>query len=182
MKHKLLTGSAAFLAFLAYTPSSNADTVTTKTYVVQKDVPNVNTIDFSVFDVNQDGEYSMKEVGERLFKSFDSDGNGSVDNIEWTTKSVMTISPMEKRIFKFIDEDSDGITDVSVMEYDTFYKASGLIKFDTNHNGLSAKEFIGETFQKLDNDDDNMINLEEWKEAYLESTTFPNADQERYNQ
>ncbi len=180
MKQQFLMGAAAF-ALLSFAPSLHAETVTTKTYVQQKDVPNINTVDFSVFDLNGDGEYSMQEIGERLFKSFDGDGNGLIDNIEWTEKNVMTISPMDVKTFKFIDEDNDGMTEVSTVEYDTVFQASGLAKFDKNYNGLSAQEFIGESFQTLDDDNNNMINLEEWKEAYLETSTFPNAEPENYN-
>ncbi len=182
MKHKILTSSLALMSFMAFAPNAQSETVTTKTYVQQKDLKNVNTINFSAFDMNGDGEYSMEEVGERLFKSFDQDGNGVIDNIEWSKKTVMTITPMEEQTFTFVDTDDDGLVEKTTYEYDVFFKASKLAKFDENYDGLSAEEFIGENFHKLDDDNNNMINLEEWKEAYIESTVFPNAEPERYNQ
>lgn len=180
MTLKHLTISAAALALLAAAGAAQAETVTTRTYVQAQDMPNINEVDFTVFDTNGDGLYSMPEVGERLFKSFDKDGNGHIDNIEWDHKAVMTIVPMEKKTFHYIDSNDDGRVEKSIYTYETFYDASGLSMFDTNKNGLSAKEFIGVGYRKLDRDDNNMIDLSEWKEAYLSSRPRI-TDQDNYN-
>ena len=169
MTFKTLMYSAAALSIVAFADASIAETVTTKTFVQTKELPRVNQIDFSVFDMNRDGFYSMPEVGERLFASFDRDGNGNIDNIEWDERTILTITPMEKETFKFVDTNNDGVSDQASYTYETFYSASGLIRFDENLNGLSAAEFIGKGYNELDISDDNMINLEEWKRAYLES-------------
>ena len=180
MKTSKLLYSVAILAAIGLPTFASAETITTKTYVETKDLPNVNEIEFGVFDVNNDGAYSMTEVGERLFKSFDRDSNGHIDNIEWDKKTVMTITPIEKETFKFIDYNDDGYTDTSTYTYETFFKASGLIKFDKNQNGLSAEEFIGVGFETLDDDENKLIDIEEWKEAYIQ--TLPkHAKQKSYN-
>lgn len=154
--------------------------ITTKTYTQVQDLPDVKEVKFSVFDTNNDGKYSMKEVGERLFESFDRDGNGNIDNIEWNTRSVMTITPIEQETFEFVDYGNDGITDVTTYSYNTFYEESGLMRFDDNKNGLSAKEFIKAEYQALDADQDNLISLKEWKAAY-EDTYKSSALTKEYN-
>ena len=53
--------------------------------------------------------------------------------------------------------------------------------FDKNKNGLSAEEFIETSFQELDDNDNNIIDLEEWKAAYTEMTIPEVAKQDKYN-
>lgn len=181
MKKLTLTASAAVLAFMMSAPNAQAETVKTQTYVQTKEVEDVNQIDFSAFDVNKDGLYAKSEVGEKLFYVFDRDGNEIIDNLEWDRKSMYTIIPMEQETFRFVDYNDDGYTDLSTYTYQTFYNESGLIRFDEDKDGLSASEFIGEGFQSLDDNDNGMIDLEEWQEAYTEATMPKNAEQERYN-
>lgn len=162
----LLTAMAVSLLALG---SAHAETVHTKTYVQTQDIEDVDKVNFSQFDTNQDGSYSMVEVGERLFTSFDRDGNEVIDNQEWDNPAVLTVIPMEAETFTFIDTNNDGVTDQSMFTYETFYKASGLMKFDDTQNGLSAHEFIDEEFKIIDINDDKVIDIEEWKEVYLNS-------------
>lgn len=178
MKKFMLLSTTSVL--LMMTCSALAETVTRTTVVESKSIPNVVQVNFSAFDRNKNGTYSMSEVGERLFEAFDIDHNQMVDNQEWSRKTVMTIIPMEKATYTFVDFDDDRITDRTTYTYETFYEGSGLAKFDINQNGLSAAEFIDTGFQKLDDDEDNLISLQEWKEAYM--MTRPEHDQpETYN-
>ncbi len=178
--NKTLLYSVAVVALVSLVPSAQAETVTTKTYVQPQELPNVNEVNFRAFDVNNDGSYSMSEVGERLFESFDRDHNGLIDNREWDQRAVMTITPVEKETFKYIDYDDDGLTDSASYTYQTFYQASGLIKFDDNLDGLSARDFVKADIQALDENEDNMIDMKEWKQAYL--TSRPEHEkQESYN-
>lgn len=148
--------------------TTTSTSVETNTYV-KPAVDGENTINLKEFDINEDGKYSMAEVGERLFYAFDLDGNEVIDNMEWDKKSVMTVVPMEKETFQFVDLDGDTYTDVSSYSYETFYKDSGLASFDENKDGLSAKEFIGVGFEELDDSEDKTITLEEWQKVYLET-------------
>lgn len=181
MTYKILTYSTALLAIFAMSPQANAETVKTTTIHEAKDLPEMKKTDFSVFDVNKDGEFSKQEVGEKLFYVFDRDGNEVIDNVEWDRKSMMTIIPMEEHNYKFVDKNEDGYIDQSQYTYQEFFQTSGLIKFDKNYNGLSASEFIEEEFQALDDNDDNLISYEEWKEAYSKATSPENAQPENYN-
>ncbi|NCT41480.1 MAG: hypothetical protein GW778_07465 [Alphaproteobacteria bacterium] len=177
----LLTSAACVACALPFSVQAETTKVTTQTIVEAQDVEGINQIDFSAFDTNKDGIYSKPEVGEKLFYSFDRDGNEVIDNIEWDRKSVFTITPMEQETYKFVDYNDDGTTEVTTYTYNEFYKESALILFDKNKDGLSASEFINVGFQKLDLNDNNVIELNEWKKGYIEMTKPENAEQERYN-
>jgi len=183
MKKLLLT--TAIIATASFTGIANAETaatatVVTETHVQTKPLNDVTQLPFSQFDMNKDGSYSMPEVGEVLFNMFDTDGNQSIDNLEWNNENVMTIIPIEETTFQYVDYDSDGQTDLQINSYSEFYQASGLMAFDNNADGLSAKEFIGEGFEVLDDDENKLISLEEWKEVYLKSNAEHNQS-ENYN-
>lgn len=179
MKNKLLMAGACAFALTGF--AVQAETVHTKTYVETSDAIEAQTIKFSDFDVNGDGDYSKPEVGKKLFYVFDQDGNQVIDNLEWNRRSMYTITPMEKETFKFVDHNDDGFTDLSTYTYETFYKESGLIRFDHNKDGLSPSEFIETGFQELDDNDNNTIELDEWEEAYTLMLKPKNAEPERYN-
>lgn len=161
--------------------TSQAETVTTRTTVTQTELPQGQKVDFKAFDVNRDGILSMEEVGERLFYLFDTDGNEVIDNIEFDRNAVLTIVPMEKETMRLVDFDDDGRTDVAAYDYDTFVQQSRLIMFDRDYDGLSAQEFIETGFLKLDADDSNAIELEEWKRVYADQIAYTHNLQGTYN-
>lgn len=181
MKHtKAFMMGAAALALFAFAPQTvNAKTVTTKTYTTTETIPGATKVNFAAFDINNDGRYSMREVGNKLFYLFDTDGNEVIDNIEWNNKNVMTITPMEKETFTFVDYDDDGVTDSTSYEYDKFYSESGLIRFDEYKDGLSAHDFVSQPLGELDKNNNNMIELNEWKTAYF--AHIKEAESERFN-
>jgi hypothetical protein len=169
-KYTQLACSVGALAIMAIVPTfAQAETVVTQTYVQTKEAENVNNIDFTDFDVNKDGSYSMAEVGEKLFYLFDTDGNEVIDNVEWNKINFYTITPMEVESFRYVDSTNAGQYQLEDYSYDVFYKESGLMKFDEDKDGLSAAEFIDEGYEVLDTDEDKMITLKEWQRAYLES-------------
>jgi hypothetical protein len=180
MKAKIFTQVALGAILISGTAAAETITTTTKTYVQPQEVENVRPIDFTVFDVNNDGVYTMAEVGERLFESFDRNNDDLIDNLEWDEKTVLTITPMEKETYKFVDVYSDGMVEESVYTYQTFYQASGLAEFDKNNDGLSAEEFVDAQIQEMDDNEDNLINLDEWQDAYMASRPEHNQP-ENYN-
>jgi|TARA_R110000868_G_scaffold9912_2_gene48835 hypothetical protein len=181
MKKLSLALSAAAISLCgAYVPA-HAEVVHTKTYMNTVDQSDVHEIYFSKFDINNDGLYAKSEVGERLFYAFDLDGNQVIDNIEWDKKTVLTVTPMEKEVYKFVDYNDDGYADLQGYSYELFFKESGLIMFDENKDGLSAAEFISTGFQSLDDNDNNTIELSEWQEAYEQQFAPLSAEPERYN-
>lgn len=180
LSNKLLLASAS-CALLFSTAPANADTtVTTKTVVHQKELPNTNKTNFNAFDLNEDGILSMQEVGEKLFYIFDTDGNEVIDNIEFDHKQVMTIIPMQKDTYTYVDIDNDGKTDSATYTYETFIQQSQLMRFDENMDGLSPADFIEMSFLELDDDKSKVIELDEWKEEYTAKVRPANAEQERY--
>lgn len=182
MKNLMLTAATATIALMMVVPVAQAETLKETTVVKTRDIDNAEQIKFSQFDVNNDGMYAQSEVGEALFYVFDKDGNEVIDNREWEKETMYTIIPMEKATYTFVDYDDDGYTDLTEYTYETFYQDSGLIRFDNDKDGLSAEEFIGEGYLNLDLDDSGVIELDEWEQAYIESLSPLNANNEIYNQ
>lgn len=172
--------TAAAVALIGFSAVAQAETVTTKVNVQQKDIPDVNKVNLIVFDADKNGILSMKEVGQYLFDVFDNDKNGSIDNIEFKQKRFMTVIPMEKETTLQVDFNDDGIPEKVDHTEETFIKQSQLMRFDGNMDGLSANEFINTGYEKLDDDEDKLINAEEWDEAYMELTRAPVNEPERY--
>ena len=172
--------SVAAIALLSLAGTASAETVTTKTTIQQKDIPDVNKVNLTAFDIDKNGVLTMREVGSYLFGVFDTDGNGSIDNIEFKKKRFMTIIPMEKETLKLVDSNNDSNAEVVEQSYESFIKQSMLMRFDDNKDGLSPNEFIGKGYEVLDDDEDRLINHEEWQEAYLQ-TVLPVNEPERYN-
>ncbi len=179
-KHIYMTAVAATV-LLSGISGASAETIRTQTTISPVPVQDVNSINFSEMDLNHDGILARAEVGEKLFYIFDTDGNMMVDNIEFTQKRVYTIIPVEKRTVVTTDFNDDGIADDATVSYESFIRESGLMRFDEGKDGLSPSDFIQQSFLSLDDDEDHMIGIDEWKEAYIASRAPLAAEQERYN-
>lgn len=145
---------------------SDSTTVSTTTYTQTVPMDGVTMVNFSAFDLNQDGIYTKDEVGERLFRVFDQDGNHMIDNTEWDVRNVMTIKPMESTTIRTIDYGSDGRVDQATESYSTFVQQSGLARFASSPDGLSAHDFLDIPFNVVDTSGNYMVELNEWKTAY----------------
>lgn len=177
----LLLAGAAVLALGAFASTANADTVTKQTTVTQKDLPDTYKVNFAAMDLNHDGILSRSEVGRKLFYIFDTDGNEVIDNIEFDKPKVLTVIPLEKTELTMVDFDDDGKPDVTKYTSEEFANFSMLNRFDKDNDGLSAEEFIGESFLKLDTDKSKVIEIKEWRDAYIASLSPLSAKQYRYN-
>lgn len=167
--------------FIATAPA-HADTVIKEvTTITPEKVKGANMVDMSVFDQNKDGVLSMQEVGEKLFEMFDQDGNEVIDNIEYKTNSVMTIAPMEMNTLTFVDYAGDGTVDRTEYTHDEFLKASQLTRFAGDLDGLSPEDLMKKPFAELDDNNDKVIDRQEWKEAYSGLVKLPHEEPERYN-
>ena len=175
------TAHVSAIALMMAAAPAGADVVRGHVSTDMVDQENVTEINFSAFDLNRDGILDKTEVGEKLFYLFDLDGNEVIDNIEWNRNTVYTIIPMEQKTFTYVDYDEDGDTDQVTYTYDQFYIDSGLAVFDQDNDGLSPHEFVDTPFLKLDGNDDGVIELEEWQDAYRQIFIPESAEQERYN-
>lgn len=157
-------------------------TVTKTTAVTPKIIDGAVPVNFVYLDVNGDGILSRKEVGQKLFYLFDTDGNGVIDNIEITKSQVITLVPLEKTELTMIDFDDDGKADMVDVTSDQFWAFSMLNRFDKDNDGLTAEEFIGHSALELDTDKSGVVEFAEWKEVYDKSVSPEAAKQFRYQQ
>jgi hypothetical protein len=138
-------------------------------------------INFIDFDMNRDGILSINEIGEMLFKLYDTDGNMVVDNIEFERRSVVTVLPMEKNTVIEYDFDGDGLADKTKYTYETFMKDTLLTRFDSNMNGLSPHEFTDLPFLKADVNNDKVVDFKEWQGSYIPSIKKANEAKALFN-
>ena len=179
---RILLGSAALLVLVALPRSAGAETVTSNTVVTQIDIPSTRKIDFNAFDINHDGVLSRWEVGEELFHVFDLDGNEVIDNKEYKKKTVLTLIPMKSETEVAYDFDDDGKADETKYTYGTFTEMSGLARFAKSPGGLSPEDFAGKSFLEMDVNNDGVIDVKEWKGAYIASLDKSNKEAARVNQ
>lgn len=179
MKTRLLH---TLTALALMTGAGHAATVVTETRLVHAPVTGPMVVDFRQFDGNHDALLSRLEVGEYLFYVFDKDGNELIDDQEFGRPMVLTFAPMKQETVQFIDDNSDGITDRSVVSERAFMQKTGLSQFDPSGQGLSASEFIKTPFKRIDRDLSGQIDVREWKEAYNALLKpLPQNDTFRYN-
>lgn len=183
IRSRFLTVLLAGAALAMVGGSATAATVTKNSVTIQQDVPGTKKVNFADFDLNHDGRLSRSEVGTELFYIFDTDGNEVIDNIEYTRPMVLTIIPMEKQEITTVDFDDDGVADSSSFNQEEFLKKSMLARFDADNTGLSAKKFLkGKYIFNYDDNHDKVIDLKEFRQAYIAATTPSAANPNRYNQ
>jgi Ca2+-binding EF-hand superfamily protein len=129
--------------------------------------PGKRMINLANFDLNKDGMLSTSEVGEMLFKIFDTDISGALDNAEYSNKSLLTVVPMEKETTISYDFNNDGIPDKTVTTAETFMQETQLAKFDTFKDGMSPEDFVGKSLTEVDTDGSGTVDLAEWRDAYM---------------
>lgn len=180
---KLAISAAVLALMVGISAVASAATVMTETRISPTPVPGPVVVDYRVFDTNNDGILSMQEVGEKLFYTFDKDGNQLIDNIEFTTPMVMSFAPMEKQTMQYVDYNGDGVSDQTTVTQQAFLQRTGLSRFDNGGNGISASDFIELPIKAVDRDSSGQIDIREWKEAYFAvARPMPQNDTFRYNE
>lgn len=167
IKKQLLVLSTALCIALALTVLADAETVTTKTVTEQSVPPGSKTINLAEFDINKNGILSTFEVGEMLFKLFDTDSNNVIDNMEYENRAILTVVPMEKTTTITYDYDGDGTADQTQVTSETFLQNTQLARFGANPAGLSPREVVDKDFLTADADHMAGIDRTEWKNAYI---------------
>lgn len=181
MKTRYLLPALSALALLTGLQATDAATVTKETTVTQTEIPNTTKINFTSLDLNDDGILSRSEVARKLFYLFDTDGNEVIDNNEIKKSRILTFIPLEKTELTMIDFDDDGKVDTASSTNEQFMTSSMLQRFDNDKDGLSAEEFIGQSFLELDTDHSKVIEAKEWRDAYIARIAPLVAEQYRYN-
>jgi len=134
-----------------------------------------------MYDLNGDGMLSRAEIGSKLFYRFDTDGNESLDNIEWNKPIVVNVAPMEKITVTKMDIDGDGVDEQEAIDVEVFMERTGLERFDNDGDGLSPHDFTGKSVLELDLDKSGLIEMDEWKKAYMDMDAPLAANNEIYN-
>lgn len=156
-------------------------TITKEQFVEPRMIAGARPLDFRYLDVNNDGILSRREVGQRLFYVFDTDGNGVLDNIEFQRSSIMTVIPLERTELTMIDLDDDGRADLTQVTTNEFMDRSMLARFDMDGRGVSPESFIHKSFYEVDTDRSGVVEFKEWREVYNRGRSPLNARQYRYN-
>jgi hypothetical protein len=166
-KVHLLLLSTALCALPFFSIPSSAESVTTTTTTKQTVPMGSTTINLRDFDMNQNGILSSNEVGEMLFKLFDTDSSNVIDSDEYEKRSILTVVPMEKQTTVSYDFDNDGIADKTQTTSEIFSQNTQLSRFGGNPDGLSPHEFLDKPYSMVDRDDTGGIDRTEWKTAYI---------------
>lgn len=157
-------------------------TVVTQTTASTVADPDATQINFMDFDLNGDLVLTREEVGKQLFYLFDTDGNEVIDNVEFDNENVITMSPVVLERTVLVDFNGDGIVDAGDYTVDSFMAHTNLSAFNDGDSRLSAKNFIEAGFLNTDVNDDTVIDINEFQDAYIASLAPLSANQEIYNQ
>jgi hypothetical protein len=149
----------------------------TEEHTTTTDSRTVNLMDF---DMDKSGILSADKVGRMLFKIFDTDGNGVVDNNEYEHHVNVTVLPVEKNTTVTYTLDDKGETKKTTT-YETFMQGTRLASFGNNGKGMSPHEFTGQDFIAVDVNRDHAIDLKEWQGTYIASIDKKNKENARAN-
>jgi len=136
----------------------------------------------NLMDYSNAGVLSPDEVGKMLFKIFDADGNGVIDNNEYERHVIVKFSPMEKNTVVTYRLNHDGETkETTTTTYETFMRGTRLMDFNSSGKGISPHEFTGMDFLAVDVNRDHAIDLKEWQGTYNATIDKANRDKADLN-
>lgn len=182
----VFSASVAFAAETAPMPNVAAGDegiirteVRTEVREIIKLPPETRLVNFKELDLDGDNNLTKQEVGEKLFKLYDTDGNQVIDNIEYERKAVITIQPVERETTTeyFVNGKPDKVE----TDREDFMRETMLSQFDKNKDGLSPRVFLERDFKVVDVNKDKGVTLREWLGAYIEKIDRRNRANAGYN-
>lgn len=129
-------------------------------------LPGSRAIHFEDYDLNHDGQLSRVEAGEMLFRLYDTDGNQVIDDWEFQRKAVLSVAPVITRTKRTVDDNGDGVPEKEEVTEEKGGVDTMLSQYDKNGDGLSAEEFTGKPFRKVDVNRSQVIEKKEWEGVY----------------
>lgn len=167
----LALSTAAIALMLATAPDAgayNTPAVATSIQTLEQPVVPQGVISFDAeeFNASGDGALVKQSVGDQLFKMYDADGNGVVDNIEYERRALATIVPVERTTTISYDVTGDGQADQQETTRERLLRETLLSRFDERKLGLSANELLDRSFYASDIDGNKFISKKEWQGAY----------------
>lgn len=182
LKYALIGG----LALSGAAAVAHAETVTTtrtQTTTERQMTTDNSHIDLARLERDNNGTIVLDDLARHLFYLYDTDGNELIDNQEFEARRIATIMPVERETITVVDTiSSNGEPELMTHNYTHFMERTGLSRFETNADGLTAHEFLGDvSFLEADQNSDHGIGLEEWKAAYSADYQKPHDEGDAYN-
>eukprot|EP00003_Mantamonas_plastica_P022928 TRINITY_DN3997_c0_g4_i10.p1 TRINITY_DN3997_c0_g4~~TRINITY_DN3997_c0_g4_i10.p1 ORF type:complete len:190 (-),score=65.42 TRINITY_DN3997_c0_g4_i10:21-590(-) len=110
-----------------------------------------------------------------VFSAFDDNGDGSIDFQEFIVAlSVMTRGAAEEKLeftFSMYDLDGNGYITKKEMQsiMESFFKFMGKLVTMSGEEFESPQEFVDHIFSEMDENNDGMISLDEYKQGALKN-------------
>jgi hypothetical protein len=164
-KTTLLAAAALFVALPAF-----AETQTVVTKEINADGSATTTTTryyYSDADANNNGILDSNEFPRFVYHRWDLDGDGFIDNTEWSSNTVLWYPSGTKTYKTYTAWDKNGDGRLDNTEFDQVVTTTQLYDtWDINSDKvIGDKEYAESTFRIYDTNDDGALTLKEWSQS-----------------